>query len=100
MFFLFQTSAPWPVFKSNSALSGGVLMAENESICKFDDSVDGFIAWLGAYYVFDCEYPKEASMTLRFLQRVILGLKAKLQCPVRVLKLRAELDAVVATSSI
>ena len=53
------------------------LIAEREPVMKTNDFRKTLIALMGSYYTFNIQYPKEASNTLLFIERYLLGIVSR-----------------------
>ena len=73
-----------------SILVGNVVVAETS------DFVETFTLLLGAFYIFNVEYPKKLEATLLFFQKFILGISDRSKLPSKVLTLMSNLKKALA----
>ena len=73
-----------------SILVGNVVVAETS------DFVETFTLLLGAFYIFNVEYPKKLEATLLLFQKIILGISDRSKLPSKVLTLMSNLKKALA----
>ena len=72
------------------------ILVENVVVAETSDFVQTFALLLGAFYVFNIEYPKKLEATLLFFQKFILGISDRSKLPSKVLKLMSNLKKALA----
>ena len=63
------------------------ILVENVVVAEASDFVQALALLLGAFYVFNVEYPKTFEATLLFPQKFILGISERSKLPSKVLAL-------------
>ena len=72
------------------------ILMENVVVAETSDFVQAFALLLGAFYVFNVEYPNKLEATLLFFQKFILDLSDRTKLPSKVLTLMSNLKKVLA----
>ena len=72
------------------------ILVENVVVAETSDFVQAFALLLGAFYVFNVEYPKKLEATLLFFQKFILGISDRSKLPSKVLILISNLKKALA----
>ena len=72
------------------------ILVENVVVAETSDFVQAFALLLGAFYVFNVEYPKKLEATLLFFQKFILGISDRSKLPSKVLTLMSNLKKALA----
>ena len=72
------------------------ILVENVVVAETSDFVQAFALLLGAFYVFNLEYPKKLEATLLFFQKFILGISDRSKLPSKVLILISNLKKALA----
>ena len=67
------------------------ILVENVVFAETSDFVQAFALLLGAFYVFNVEYPKKLEATLLFFQKLTLGISDRSKLPSKVLALMSNL---------
>ena len=67
------------------------ILVENVVVEETSDFVQAFALLLGAFCIFNVEYPKKLEATLLFFQRFILGISDRSKLPSKVLALMSNL---------
>ena len=68
------------------------ILVENVVVEETSDFVQAFALLLGAFYIFNVEYPKKLEAMLLFFQRFILGISDRSKLPSKVLALMSNLQ--------
>ena len=72
------------------------ILVENVVVAETSGFVQAFALLLGAFYVFNVEYPNKLEATLLFFQKFILDLSARTKLPSKVLRLMSNHKKVLA----
>ena len=72
------------------------ILVENVVAAETSDFVQAFALLLGAFYVFNVEYPKKLQATLLFFQKFILGISDRSKLPSKDLTLMSNLKKALA----
>ena len=72
------------------------ILVENVVVAETSDFVQPFALLLGAFFVFNIEYPKKLETTLLFFQKFILGISDRSKLPSKVLTLMSNLQKALA----
>ena len=72
------------------------ILVENVVVAETSDFVQAFALLLGAFYVFNLEYPKKLEATLLFFQKFILGISDRSKLPSKVLTWMSNLKKTLA----
>ena len=72
------------------------ILVENVVVAETSDFVQAFALLLGAFYVFNVEYPKKLEATLLFFQKFTPGISDRSKLPSKVLTLMSNLKKALA----